>query len=409
MTSSTATGSSSSSAKETLQKALKESHFRSGKEFKVFSSSQVFTEGYGLPVRSGSHDTNKPFADRTPILSRRTSLKGGTFDKKNLKIAEHSELITLRKTILDNGYLKKEQIKAIKNNTWEYPVLHFIQSHAPEWILKEITIKEKLHNIPAEILETLFSTTWARHFIEIDPLTIFEKLDGSWPIIRNFIQQLDDLKKIKFRDDLTDQLLSLYQHKILKMDFSIQYTLDDLIEIIKNIVAIRDLNIFTAGGLLIQSEIESFSKRALDLLFLQKYSSTFRKLATKYPNIKKVLIRLAKTPLKDPNYAQKMIQMEQMLILCSKDYYTRWILENKVLHLQDLWILTRSGQRTESHIRACKRIYHFYKGILIDAPTQYQKHCQTFRQKLRNDKKLFSLLGDNKIDITDIISNRNHI
>lgn len=399
-----ATETTSLSARANLQKALKESDFRSGKEFRFSAPAQLSFEGYGLPVRSGSHDTNAPFPDRTPIFLRKSSVTSEKIDKKSLKIEEQTELIALRKIVRESKYLTKKQLKAIKNNVWEYPVLNFIRSRAPEWIRKEITMQEKLHNIPGEKLEILFGTTWARHFIEIDPLRIFDKLDTSWPTIRNFIQQLDDLKKIKFRDDLTDQLLSLYQHKTLRMDLSIQYTLDELIEIIKNIMDIQEMTILTTDGALIQSEIRFFTKRAIDLLFLKKYSMIVKELAKSYPAIFNELILLAKTDLDDLQYAQRMMQIEQLLVLCSFDKHTSWILENRVLHLQDLWNLTNSGQYTNLHKRACLRISSYYQQVLDNhSILEYRLLCRSFRRKIRSSKKLFSLLGRNRIDITDII------
>ena len=404
MTSKSTTGSSSSSAKATLQKAIKEAHFRSGKEFAFTIPAQGSFEGYGVPVRSGSHDTNTPFPDRTPILTRRSSVASNSADKKEIKIEEKTELVTLRKSVQENKYLKKKQLKAIKNNAWEHPVLDFIQSRAPEWIRKEISMREKLHNIPGEKLEVLFGTTWARHFIEINPLRIFEKLDTSWSTIRNFIQQLDDLKKIKFRDDLTDQLLSLYQHKILRMELSIQYTLDDLLEVIKNIIAIQELNILTADGLLIQSEIRLFSKRAVDLLFLNRYGQVFQRIARSYPTIMNEIILLAKTDPDDRHYGQRIMQIEQLLILCSLGKHTTWILENGVLHLQDLWNLTSSGLYTAVQEKACMRTYYFYLKILSNHTLiEYKLLCRSFRQQIRADKRLFTLLGNNKIGIADII------
>jgi hypothetical protein len=404
MTTGSTTSSSSPSAKATLQKAIKEAHFRSGKEFSFTIPAQGFVEGYGIPVRSGSHDTSIPFPDRTPILTRRSSVAINSTDKKERKIKEKTELITLRKSVQENKYLKKKQLKAIKNNAWEHPVLDFILSKAPEWIRKEITIKDKLHSIPGEKLEILFGTTWARNLIEINPVRFFEKLDTSWSTIRNFIQQLDDLKKIKFRDDLTDQLLSLYQRRILRMEVSIQYTLDDLIEIIKNITDIQEMNIFTADGLLIQSEIRHFSKRAIDLLFLNRYGQVFQDIAKTYPTIMNEIILLAKTDPDDRYYEHRMIDIAQLLILCSLGEYTAWILENRVLHLQDLWKYTNSGRYTVNQKRACIRIHHYYSKALKDYTIiEYRMLCRVFRRQVRNNKKLFTLLGNNKIDITDII------
>lgn len=404
MTSNSTTASSSSSAKATLQKAIKEAHFRSGKEFAFTIPAQDSFEGYGVPVRSGSHDTNTPFPDRTPILTRRSSVASNSADKKEIKIEENTELVTLRKNVQENKYLKKKQLKAIENNAWEHPVLDFIQSRAPEWIRKEISIQEKLHKIPGEKLEVLFGTTWARHFIEINPLRIFEKLDTSWQAIRNFIQQLDDLKKIKFRDDLADQLLSLYQHKILRMELSIQYTLDDLLEVIKNIIAIQELNILTTDGLLIQSEIRLFSKRAVDLLFLNRYNQVFQRIAKSYPTIMNEIILLAKTDPDDQYYGQRIMQIEQLLILCSLGKHTTWILENGVLHLQDLWNLTSSGLYTPVQKKACMRTYYFYIEIKNKhSSTDYKKLCRSFRQKLSAHKEFFTLLGKGEIDIPDII------
>lgn len=404
MTSNSTTSSSSPSAKATLQKVIKEVNFRNGNDFTFNVPSQTSVEGYGIPVRSGSHDTNPPFPDRTPIRTRKSSVSSNRGDKKGIKIEEKTELITLRKTVQDNKYLTKTQLKAIKNNAWEYPVLDFIQSKAPEWIRKEITMKDRLHSIPGEKLEILFGTTWARNFMDINPLRIFDKLDTSWPTIRNFIQQLDDLKKIKFRDDLTDQLLSLYQHKILRMDVSVQYNLDDLLVIIKNITAIQETQIFTVDGLLIHSEIRFFSKHAIDLLFSNRHGTIFREIVKNYPAIMNELILLAKTDPGAPKYPQRMMQVEQLLILCSLGKHTSWILENRVLLLQDLWRLTNAGQYTIDQKKACMRTYHFYEEILRKHPiSDYRQLCRTFRKKLRDHPKYFMLLGKNRMDIADIL------